>query len=68
MCKRIVILMALALAGCEGATSQPQPQAATPSPFRPQDKVVPVALAPDRPHAPPPSAVEVQRVPRAPTQ
>jgi hypothetical protein len=50
--KRALLIAGLLLAGCEAV-------APAPSPFRPEDKVVPVAL---------PSRVEVQRVPRAPTR
>jgi hypothetical protein len=59
--KRALLIASLWLAGCEAV-------APAPSPFRPEDKVVPVALEPDRPRPPPPSRVEVQRVPRAPTR
>jgi hypothetical protein len=61
--KRTIFALALLLVGCEGAAPS-----STPAPFRPEDKVVPAALAPDRPRPPPPSNVELQRVPRAPTQ
>lgn len=59
--KRMMLVLAFALVGCEGA-------APVASPFHPEDKVVPVALDPDRPRPPAPSTVELKRVPRAPTQ
>ena len=46
--KRIMLVVAFALVGCEGA-------APVASPFHPEDKVVPVALDPDRPRPPAPS-------------
>jgi hypothetical protein len=46
--KRALLLCVLLAVGCEGAGS-------TPAPFRPEDRVVPVALDPARPHPPPPS-------------
>ncbi|HEY1587206.1 MAG TPA: hypothetical protein VGH63_16035 [Polyangia bacterium] len=61
--KRTLLALALLMVGCEGVAPP-----TTPAPFRPEDNVVPAALEPDRPRPPRPSAVEVQRVPRAPTQ
>jgi len=56
--KTILVALALVVVGCDAS--------GTPSPFRPEDNVVPAPLAPDRPRPPPPSALEVKRVPRAP--
>ena len=61
MMKRLMLGLVLFAVGCEGV-------APTPLPFRPEDKVVPAALDPDRPRPPPPSRVETMRVPRAPTR
>ena len=60
--KRTLLALVLLAVGCEGVAPS------TPAPFKPEDNVVPAALEPDRPRPPRPSPVEVQRVPRAPTQ
>ena len=59
--KRLILVAVLFAIGCDKA-------APAPSPFRPEDKAVPVALEPDRPRPRPPSPVELRRVPRAPVR
>jgi hypothetical protein len=68
----LALVTTMALVGCGKEVPPAAPAAAKPAagplpaPFHVEDNVVPAQLDPDRPHPPPPSTVEVARVPRAP--